>query len=143
MTLTPAKIQFIANYPAWQCIKKFAVTEQTDPKTVGEFFVSYSISIENRLEKYLSQSVDMQKVKELIAAAPTGKTAGDIPSFLQYVSSSTLEQRAHTIGKNPHMGKIVHAYIVRTLFKQNGLMGDYSGVEIPGLKRLMKKKKGI
>ncbi len=141
MTLAPAKIQFISNYPNWKCIKKFAVTEQTNPKTVCEFFVSYSISLDNRMEKYLAQAVDMNKVNELIFSAPSGKMAGDIPEFLQYVGSASLAQKAHALGKTPLLGKIVHTFIIRSLFKQNGLMGDYSGVEIPGLKRLMKKKK--
>lgn len=151
MALTPGKIQFISNYPGWQCIKKFAITELTDPKTVSEFFVSYSISLDNRMERYLAQFLDMKKVQELISAAPSGKTAGDVPAMLEYVSSPSLQQKAHAIANASRMdksfhstlGKLAHAHIIRGIFKQNGLSGDYSGVEIPGLKRLMKKKKGI
>ena len=118
------KISLISNFTNWQCIKKFAVTPETQPKTVAEFFVSYSISMDNRLEKYLSQLVDMQKVNELIAAAPAAKMAGDVPALLEYVSSSALTQKAHALGKSPAVGKLVHTYVIRALFKQNGLMGD-------------------
>lgn len=143
MALTPGKIQLIANYSNWQCVKKFTITELTDPKTVCEFFVSYSISLDNRLEKYLSQSIEMKKIQELIAAAPSGKVAGDVPALLHYIASPALSQKAHALAKNPLLGKLVHAHIIRSILKQNGISGDYSSVEIPGLKRLLKKKKGI
>lgn len=141
MALAPGKIQLIANYPNWKCIKKFTISELSDPKTVGEFFVSYSISLDNRLEKYLSQIVNMEKVKEIIASAPTAKMAGEVPALLQYIASPSVQQKTHALGKTPLQGKLIHTYVIRSLFKQNGLMGDYTGVEIPGLKRLMKKKK--
>jgi hypothetical protein len=151
MAFTPGKIQFIANYDAWKCVKKFTTTELTDPKTVCEFFVSYSISLDNRMEKYLAQLMDVGKMKELIVSAPNGKTAQEVPALLQYVASPALVQKCNAIAstskteKSSHalLGKIVHAHVVRVILKQNGIPGDYSEVAIPGLKRLMKKKKGL
>lgn len=151
MALAPGKIQFIANYDAWKCVKKFTITELTDPKTVCEFFVSYSISLDNRMEKYLAQVVDISKIQALISSAPAGKTAQEVPGILQYVASPALAQKCHAIAstskaeKSQHvlLGKLVHAHVVRVILKQNGMAGDYSEVAIPGLKRLMKKKKGL
>jgi hypothetical protein len=138
-------IQFIANYDTWKCVKKFRVTPETDPRTVGEFFVSYHISLENKLEKQLGEMVGAEKLNALVASAPTAKTAAEIPALFSFLKGNEFAKKMEGIvppAQKATLLPAVKSLVLRKVLHANGLAGDYRSVDIPGLKRLLKKKKG-
>ena len=123
-------IQFIANYPGWKCIKKYKITEKTDPRTFLEFMSSYKVSLENRLEKYLHSISGEAKLKEFVSRAP-GKTE-KVSAVFSYV---------HTLAPSDAALKtLIQTLVLRKTLRARGLFVEASQIEVPGLKRLLKKK---
>ncbi|MDP2666654.1 MAG: hypothetical protein Q8P05_04100 [Candidatus Diapherotrites archaeon] len=126
-------IQFIANYPKWKCIKKYRITEGADPRTFMEFMSSYKVSLENRFEAYLL-SLGGEQLPGLVENAPD-KTAK--PS----ATLSYIKEMASREVKDDHLPSYASTYLARKLFRIRGLFTEASQIEIPGLKRLLRKKK--
>ena len=140
-------IQFIANYPQWKCVKKFTITEKTGPKTFMEFLISYSLSLDNKLEQYLYEIVDMKEVDVFIQKAPAGK---GIPVWetAHYLGQKELEETIQKVSRvssdetlNKELASFIRVYATRKVLRASGLLVEPSQIEIPGLKRLLKKKK--
>ncbi|MFH0970449.1 MAG: hypothetical protein V1776_03245 [Candidatus Diapherotrites archaeon] len=140
------KIQLIANYSGWQCVKKYVVTSQTQPRTFMEFLGSFSVSMEKKLESYLRETADIKKLDSFIANAPKGKTANDLEKLSQFYASDETKNTIREIAlasTAKEKGKIestLYVYTARKLLEPCKLFCLYSQVEIPGLKRLLKKK---
>lgn len=122
-------IQFIANYPGWKCIKKYKISEKTDPRTFLEFMSSYKVSLENRFEKHLNELVGETKLKEMVAKAP-GKTE-KVSAVFSYVEG---------LGVSPEYRTWVQTLVLRKALRARNLFVESSQIEVPGLKRLLKKK---
>ncbi|MEK6970952.1 MAG: hypothetical protein AABW68_04690 [archaeon] len=146
-SITEGKIQLIAQYPGWQAVKKLTVTEQTLPRTFMEFLGSFSVSMENKLESYLRKTVDLGRVDEALRMGPPGKTASDLEKISAFYAGSELNGVIHTLSKSAkgieplRMEAILRAYAARKLLEPTKQYALYSQVEIPGLKRLLKKKR--
>lgn len=140
------KIQLIANYDSWKAVKKMVTHEKSLPRTTMEFLGSFSVSMENKLESYLKQVVDMKKMDELIKQAPQGKTAGDLEKISAYYASDAVSHAIDSLAKTGKgiepikLSIILRVYLARKLVEPTKQFALYAQVEIPGLKRLLKKK---
>ncbi|MEK6821198.1 MAG: hypothetical protein AABY11_02240 [archaeon] len=138
------KIQVITNYPGWQCVKKGTASEKTLPRTLMEFTGSYSVSMEKKIESYLGSAFDLKPLHAMIARAPQGKTAGDLEKLGHFMGSSDFTQTIHQVAHAGKGGKDAEAwlriYANRKLFEPLKQSALYSQIDIPGLKRLLKKK---
>jgi hypothetical protein len=141
------KIQLIANYAGWQAIKKMVVTEKTLPRTFMEFLGSFSVSMENKLESYMKRVVDMKRMDEVLKNAPPGKTAPDLEKISQFYGGHELNGVIDSLSKTAKgieplkMAQLLRVYATRKLIEPTKQCALYSQVDIPGLKRLLKKKK--
>ena len=142
-------IQFVANYEDWVSIKKLTIEPATDPRTIMEFLASLTVSVDRKIEDNLRKILDLNKVDEAINAVFSGgKGASAINEALAAVNSSKVNSAINEITANPQWQKneqkemqgFCKAYAMRTALKKCNLMIDYSQIEIPGMKRLMKKK---
>ena len=143
-------IQFISNYKDWVSVKKLRITEQTDPKTVMEFLASLTMSVDSKVEANLAKVVELGKLdsalKEVLQGA--GKKEKEIAAILSAVASSKVNKAITEItekasgekGVRKELQGFCKAYSMRKALKECGLAIDYSGIEIPGMKRVMKKK---
>ncbi len=138
-------IQFISTYPKWKCIKKYRVTAQTDSRTLAEFMSAYCVSLDQKFEFYLRQFFDMGLIDEQLKKGPAkGASYSEIVVFLNGSELSATLTKA--LKKNPaaNHGIFLHylrAYAARKALRERGLFVEYSQVDVPGLKRLLKKKK--
>ena len=141
-------IQFVANYDDWQAIRKLKIEEKTDPKTVMEFIASLSTSFDSKVEENLRKVVDLAKVDAVIEEISCGKTEQEIAEALKAVTKRNVSAAINEICEKPELQKneqkelkqFCRVYAVKKVLKKCGLETDYSSIEIPGLKRLKKKK---
>ena len=143
-------IQFISNYKDWVSVKKLKITEQSDPKTVMEFLAGLTTSVDSKVEANLAKIVELGKLdsalKEVIQGV--GKKENEIAAILAAVASSKVnkviaeitEKASAEKGVRKELVGFCKAYAMRKALKECGLAIDYSGIEIPGMKRVMKKK---
>ena len=139
-------IQFIANYDDWVAIKKLKIEPAMDPKTVMEFLASLTISVDRKVEENLSKIVDLKKLDSVIAQVPVGKTEEEIASALKEVNTRKVSVVINEISQLEKLQKneqkevadFCRAYATRKILKNCNAQVDYSGIEIPGLKRAMK-----
>ncbi|MDD5163137.1 MAG: DUF2666 family protein [Candidatus ainarchaeum sp.] len=142
-------IQFVANYDEWQAVKKLGIDEKTDPKTIMEFLASLGTSLDNKIEANLGKIVDLKKIDAAISELKIGKTDSEIAEILADVNSRKINAIINEIcekeGRQPNEQRelkgFCRVYAMKTALKKCGLNVDYSGIEIPGMKRIMKKKK--
>ncbi len=142
-------IQFVANYDDWVAIKKLKIEEKTDPRTVMEFLAGLTISVDRKIEDNLRKIVALDKLDAAIALIPIGKSEDEIAAALKEVSTRKISQVINEISTIPGLQKneqgevadFCRAYANRKILKSCKAVIDYSEVEIPGMKRVMKMKK--
>ena len=144
-------IQFVANYEDWQSVKKLTVDEKMDPRTIMEFLASLNTGLDRKVENNLAKIVDLKAVDALVQQETDGKGRSEqaIASVLAALKGAKLGAIIkEEIAKHPEMQKnvqgeisdFIRAYATRKALKALGIMADYSEIEIPGMKRAMKKK---
>ncbi len=141
-------IQFIANYEDWTVIKKLKIEEKTGPKMVMEFIASLGLSFDNKMESNLRKIVDLKKVDAALAEITLGKSEEEIATALKGVNKRTVSAAIKEISTLPELQKneqkelaqFCKVYATRKVLKGCGLMADYSQVDVPGMKRVKKKK---
>lgn len=140
-------IQFVANYDDWLAVKKLKIEEKTDPKTIMEFLASLTTSIDNKVEINLKKIVDLAKLDSAINELKFGKTEAEIANVLAEVSSRKINSVITEICEIPNLQPnaqkelkgFCKAYATKKALKKCALNIDYSNIEIPGMKRTMKK----
>jgi len=140
-------IQFISNYDDWVSIKKLKMEPATDPRMVMEFLASLGTGIDNKVEANLRKIVALDRVDAAIAELGLGKK--DVAKAIEEVGSrkvnSVIKEIAEATnfqtGEKKEIEQFCRVYAMRKALKECTLPVDYSGIEIPGMKRLMKKKK--
>jgi len=146
---TKDTIQFIANYQDWVSIKKLKIEEKTDPKMIMEFLASLGTGIDVKVEHNLGKIVELKKLDNAVEEeVEKGKNEAAVSKAIAAVSSRKITQIINEIATNPDWQKneqkeiqdFCKAYVMRKALKKLGLMIDYSEIEIPGMKRLKKKK---
>jgi len=141
-------IQFMANYGDWRAIKKLKIEEKTDAKTVAEFLAGLSISFDNKIEENLRKTVDLDKVDAALAELSFGKSEEEIAGALKAINSRAVSAAIKEITTLPELQKneqkelkqFCKVYATKKALNECELSVDYSSVEIPGMKRLRKKK---
>jgi microcompartment protein CcmK/EutM len=139
-------IQFISNYEDWKAIKKIKVTEQTNPRTVAEFLACLSTSLDAKVESNLRKIVALDKLDAAVKELGFGK--GDSARALEEINSRKISAVINEIIELPNLQanekkelqQFCRVYATRKALKECGLMVDYSEIDIPGMKRLKKKK---
>ncbi len=140
------RIQFLANYADWKAIKKIEITEKTTPKSVMEFLAGLTISFDSRIENNLRKIVELDELDKAIEALELGKK--DVAKAIDEVKSRKLSSVIKKITEIEGLQKnekkelvgFCKAYAMKKTLKQTGVIVDYSEIEIPGMKRLRKKK---
>ena len=139
-------IQLIANYQDWRVIKKITITNVTEPLVIAEFLTSLTYSTDEKIEDNLRKTIELDKVDSALAELSLGK--GDIGKAIEEVNSRKVGKVINEITAIDSLQKNVQkelvgfckAYAMRKALQACGIIVDYSEVEIPGMKRLMKKK---
>jgi len=141
-------IQLIANCGDWKAIKKLRVEAATDPRTIMEFLASLETGIDRKIEENLRKTVDLAKVDSAIAEIEAGKGKEAVAEIIAEVSSRKVNAAISEVCLKPELQKneqkeligFCKVYAMRKALDNAGLSVDYTSVEIPGMKRLMKKK---
>jgi len=141
-------IQFISNYSDWKAIKKLKIEAATDPKTVMEFLASLGTSFDRKIEENLRKLVELDRVDEAIAEVEAGKGKEQIAEVIAQVNGRNVNRAIKEVCEKPELQKneqkeligFCKVYAMRKALGNAGLFVDYTSVEIPGMKRLMKKK---
>ena len=102
------------------------------------------------MEDNLGKIVDLAPLKEALSEVTAGKKEADVAKAIAIVASVKVNRVINEITaplqekfqKNEikEVQQFCKVYAMRTALDNCGLMIDYSSVEIPGMKRLMKKK---
>ncbi len=143
-------IQFVANYDDWVAVKKLKITPETDPRTVMEFLAGLGAGIDSKVEANLRKIVDLVKLDNVLGSAledAKGNEAG-IAKALAAVNGRIVGSVINEITSKPELQKneqkelqgFCRVYAMRKAMKELDVPVDYTGVEIPGMKRLMKTK---
>ena len=142
------QIQFMANYQDWKSIKKLKIEAATEPRTIMEFLASLETGIDRKIEDNMRKIIELGKVDAAIAEIETGKGAEAVAEIIAQVNSRKVGSAINEICKKEEFQKNVQkeligfckVYAMRKALSNQGLFVDYTNVEIPGMKRLMKKK---
>lgn len=142
------KITMISNNVQWSCVKKMSMLEETSPRTIMEFMGSFSVSMDNKMEHYLGKIVDLKKMGTFLDSSPSGKSAGELESVFRFLAGSELTKNIEQLVANSNISmsekeklvKLLHVYAVRCVLEKCKVFVKYAQVDIPGLKRLLKKK---
>lgn len=139
-------IQFIANYDAWKCIKKFGVTPTMNRRTLAEFIISYSITLDLRLETYLPRILKLTELESFLQKSP-GKSAS-VEELLAFLSgkelSAIIQKISATVAPSYQSGcvHVLRAYAARKILKEKGLFVEPLQIKsLPGWKRVVGKRK--
>lgn len=147
-------IQFVSNYGEWQAVKKLKITEKMDPRTVMEFLASLNTGIDNKVEVNLKKIVNLSAVDKAVAEEVSkGKTESDIAKAIAVVNSTKITKLINEEiekltqlqeGERKEVKEFCKVYALRKAMKTLELAIDYSQIQIPGMKRVMKggKKEG-
>lgn len=141
-------IQFMANYEDWKSIKKLKIESATDSRTIIEFLASLETGIDRKIEDNLRKLVDLDKVDTAIVEIESGKGADAIAEIIAQVNSRKVSSVIKEICTKEEFQKneqkeligFCKVYAMRKALSNQELFVDYTNVEIPGMKRLMKKK---
>lgn len=140
-------IQFVANYEDWVSIRKLTIEEKTDSKTIMEFLGGLGTSIDSKVEENLRKIVDLDKLDSVIVALELVKK--DTAKALEEVNSRKVGAVIKEITENleglskPEKKELLQfckVYAMKKVLKQCMIMVDYSEIDIPGMKRVKKKK---
>jgi hypothetical protein len=140
--VSEGSIQFIANYDAWKCIKKFGMNR----RTLAEFLISYSITLDLKLESYLSRVLKLNELENYLKQNP-GKSASveELVTFLSSKELSAIIQKIATQTAPQYQSACTHvlrAYAARKVLKEKGLFVEPLQVKsLPGWKRVVGKRK--
>ena len=140
-------IQFLANYDDWKAVKKLKIEDATDPKTIMEFLASLGTSLDNKVEENLAKIVDLKKLDAVLNELSFGKTEEEIANVLKEINTRKISSVINEICTVPELQKneqkelkgFCKLYATKTALKKCDFNIDYSGIEIPGMKRVMKK----
>ncbi len=139
-------IQFIANYPAWKCVKKFRIDEDVNRRTVAEFMTSYTITMDLRFETYLPKVLALNELDSFLQKSP-GKAATpeQLMNFLGESELATIIQRIASKGAPGHIAEcvsVLRAYAARKVLKEKGIIVEATQIKsLPGWKRVIGKRK--
>ena len=142
-------IQFVANYEDWVSVKKLKVEPGMEPRTVMEFLASLGTGIDKKVEENLRKCVALDKLDAALKEEiKPGKTEADLAGVLAAVNGRKVSAVINEITELPKLQKnergelfdFCKVYALRKAFKECKLMIDYSSIEIPGMKRVMKSK---
>lgn len=141
-------IQFVANYDEWVAVKKLKIEEKTDPRTVMGFLAGLEIGIDGKIESNLGKALKLEKLDAVLDSINTGKTEQEIASALKELNSRPVSQAISEItslqelqaGEVKELQGFCKVYAAKKILKKCGVNVDYSGIEIPGMKKIMKKK---
>lgn len=142
-------IQFVANYGEWKSVKKLKIEGKTDPRTILEFLASLNTSLDKKMEANLARLVDVPALIKAIdeELAGVGKGEAGVAKALAAIAGTRLGKTINAICEKPEWQKgeqdeikgFCRAFAARRALSAANVMVDYSQVEIPGMKRLMKK----
>ena len=141
-------IQFMANYSGWTAIKKLKIEAATDSKTVMEFLASLSVSFDRKIEENLRKVIDLSLVDKAMEEVEAGKGKEQIAEIIAQVNGRNVNRAIKEACEKPELQKnekveligFCKVYAMKKTLEKAGLSVDYSSVEIPGMKRIMKKK---
>ncbi len=143
-------IQFVANYGDWKSIKKLTVVEGMQPRTIMEFLASLATSLDGKVEENLRKEVSLEKLDLALQEEleDIGKSEKDIASALKAVNSRKISSIVNEItdleklqkNEKKELAQFCKTYATRKALKQCKLPFDYSDIDVPGMKRLKKKK---
>ena len=142
-------IQFVANYDDWQAVKKIKVDSDTKPLDIMEFLASLSISFDRKLEENLGKIIDLGQIDSFLAEFGEGKKKEEeVAGMLKALSGPKLGKILNALIDPLGLEKKVtqelkdftRAYALRKALKDSKIIIDYSGIEIPGMKKAKKKK---
>jgi len=141
-------IQLIANYEEWQAVKKLAIGEKTEPRTVMEFLASLGTSIDGKIAVNMGKIVDLKKLDAAIAELQAGKGKEQIAEILAEISSRKINSVINEICEKPELQKneqkeltqFCRIYALRKGLRQAGLDVEYSSIDIPGMRKIKKPK---
>ena len=141
-------IQFVANYDDWVSIKKIKITKETDPINVAEFLAGLSFSFDRKIEENIRKKVALDKLDAVIKEIPTGKKEAEIATALSQLNSrkvsSVIKEITELDGlqknEQKELAGFCQAYATRKVLNDCKLAADYSKIEIPGMKKVMKTK---
>ncbi len=111
-----------------------------------EFLASLGTSLDTKIEANLRKVVALDKVDAAIAELGLGKkdTAKAIEEVgsrkVDAVMKEITELAQYQKGEQKELEQFCRVYAMRKVLKECGLAVDYTSIEIPGMKRLMKKK---
>lgn len=139
-------IQFIANCREWVAIKKLKVTEKTEPKTVMEFLASLGTGIDRKVEESLRQLVGLERLDAALNEVIS--SAGNAGEAIQGINSRAVTSVINELSSKPELqkneqkelGEFLKVYATRKALKELKVRVDYSGIEIPGMKKAKKAK---
>ncbi len=142
-------IQFVANYDEWQSVKKLKIEGKMDPKTVMEFLASLTTSVDKKVEENLKKIVALEKLETALNEEVLGgKSEQEIANAIMTTSSGKINKVINEIcaiesfqkNEQKELVGFCKTFAMRSSLKKMGLAIDYSQIEIPGMKRVMKKK---
>lgn len=141
-------IQFVANYDDWVSIKKLKIESQTGPKTIMEFLASLINGIDAKIEANLRKTVKLDALDAKLNEINPGKSEGEIAAAIKELNTRAVSQAINEITDLPHLQAnekkelqgFCRVYAARKILKKAGVEVDYSGINIPGMKRLKKTK---
>ena len=143
-----SSIQFIANYEDWVSIKKLKIEEKTDSRTIMEFLAGLGTGIDGKVEANLGKIVDLKKLDAVLNEVSLGKSEEEITTALRELNtrkvSAVIKEITHLdhfqANEKKELLGFCKVYAAKKILKGCGVHVDYSGIEIPGSKRLKKKK---
>lgn len=145
------QIQFIAKYADWTAIKKMKITEQTDPVMIMEFLAGLGFTFDRKIEENLKKTVNLEEVdKVLNELIEGGKKADNIAKVIASVNGPKIGSIAKQLadsnpswqkGEKKEIEEFIRTYAMRKALKELKVRVDYSHIEIPGMKKAMKKGK--
>lgn len=146
-------IAFVVNMKGWQSVKKLTVTEKMNSRSVIEFLGSLNTGVDLKVEEFLEKIVKLEKVDAFLKEQlqGKGKTEGEIANLLAALKGPKLGKILNEICELPELQKgeqnelkdFCRVYAIKKGVKELGVMIDYSEIDIPGMKRLMKKKETL
>jgi len=145
--LSEKYIQFIANYDEWVSIRKLKIEGVTDPRTVMEFLAGLNTSVDGKVEENLRKIIKLDEVDKAVDEIGLGKK--DVAKALEEINSrkvnSVIKQLVENLEglqkpEKKEVEQFCRVYAMKKALKACGLNVDYSGIEIPGMKRVKKTK---
>lgn len=141
-------IQFVANCGEWKAIKKLRIEPATDSRMIMEFLASLETGIDRKIEENLRKTVDLDRVDAAIGGLGLGKGGENVAVAIAEVAGRKVNSVIAEVCSKPELQKneqkeligFCKVYAMRKALNETGLSIDYSSVDIPGMKRLVKKK---